>query len=118
MNEISKLIKKMCPNGVKYKSLNEVIDYIQPTKYIINSTEYKSDYKIPVLTAGQTFILGYTNEVDGTYNASFEDPVIIFDDFTTSNHWVDFVFKVKSSALKILIAYCQIINWNCFNHQM
>ena len=31
-----------------------------------------------------------------------ENPVIIFDDFTTSFHWVDFSFKVKSSAMKML----------------
>lgn len=29
-------------------------------------------------------------------------PVIIFDDFTTENKFVDFPFKVKSSAMKIL----------------
>ena len=29
-------------------------------------------------------------------------PVIIFDDFTTDTHFVDFPFKVKSSAMKIL----------------
>lgn len=27
--------------------------------------------------------------------------LIIFDDFTTSNHWVDFNFKVKSSGNEI-----------------
>ena len=31
-------------------------------------------------------------------------PVIIFDDFTTSSQFVDFAFKVKSSAMKILVA--------------
>ena len=30
-------------------------------------------------------------------------PVIIFDDFTTSTKFVDFPFKVKSSAMKILL---------------
>ena len=34
--------------------------------------------------------------------ASPEHPVIIFDDFTTSSHFVDFPFKVKSSAMKLL----------------
>ena len=57
---------------------------------------------MPVLTAGQTFVLGYTNETQGIYEASKGKPVIIFDDFTSGNHWVDFGFKVKSSALKIL----------------
>ena len=103
MSNIDELIKEKCPNGVEYKTLEELCDYVQPTKYIVKSTNYDNHYSIPVLTAGQTFILGYTDEIDGIYNASKEKPVIIFDDFTTSNHWVDFDFKVKSSAMKILI---------------
>jgi type I restriction enzyme S subunit len=54
------------------------------------------------LTEGQTFILGYTNETHGIFEASHHNPVIIFDDFTTAYKWVDFSFKVKSSAMKIL----------------
>ena len=73
--------------------------YEQPSKYIVNSTEYDDSYPIPVLTAGKSFILGYTNETD---NAFDELPVIIFDDFTTATQYVDFRFKVKSSAMKIL----------------
>lgn len=84
------------------KKLADVLSYEQPTKYIVASTDYDDKYDIPVLTAGQSLILGYTNEKDGIYNASFENPVIIFDDFTTSFHWIDFPFKVKSSAMKIL----------------
>ena len=103
MSKIDELIKKLCPNGVKYIKLNELLDYIQPTKYIVQNTKYKEEYDIPVLTAGQTFILGYTNEKQGVYNANKKNPVIIFDDFTASKHWVDFKFKVKSSAMKILI---------------
>lgn len=102
MNEIEKLIAELCPNGVEWKELGEVVDYEQPTKYIVKSKEYSDDYSVPVLTAGQTFILGYTNEGNGIYPASKEHPVIIFDDFTTAIKWVDFEFKVKSSAMKIL----------------
>ncbi|MDY6019229.1 MAG: restriction endonuclease subunit S [Anaerococcus sp.] len=87
---------------VEWKSLGDLLDYEQPTKYIVSSTEYRDSYKIPVLTAGQSFILGYTNETEGIYKANKKYPVIIFDDFTTGNHWVDFEFKVKSSAMKIL----------------
>ena len=81
------------------KRLKEILDYEQPTKYIVESTEYNDNYNTPVLTAGKTFILGYTNEKNGVYSNS---PVIIFDDFTTANHYVDFDFKVKSSAMKLL----------------
>ena len=89
-----------CP--VEWKELWEVVDYEQPTKYIVSSKSYADSYEIPVLTAGQSFILGYTNEKDGIYHASKNNPVIIFDDFTTSKQWVDFKFKVKSSAMKML----------------
>lgn len=102
MSKLEELIQKLCPNGVEYKELGEVLFYEQPSKYIVTSTDYKDEYSTPVLTAGQTFILGYTNETNGIYKASKENPVIIFDDFTTSFHWVEFDFKVKSSAMKML----------------
>lgn len=102
MTYIEDLLKEHCPNGVEWKTLGEVVDYEQPTKYIVKSKEYSDDYSVPVLTAGQTFILGYTNEETGIYPASKEHSVIIFDDFTTARKWVDFEFKVKSSAMKIL----------------
>lgn len=101
-SHIEQLIQDLCPNGVNYMPLGEVLDYEQPTKYIVKSTEYDDAYDTPVLTAGQGFILGYTNETDGIYKASKANPTIIFDDFTTSYHWVDFNFKVKSSAMKML----------------
>lgn len=104
LKKIEKLINDKKNNiEIKYISLNDVLDYVQPGPYIVSSTEYNDNYKYPVLTAGLTFVLGYTNEEDGHYMASHENPVIIFDDFTTSSHWVDFEFKVKSSAMKMLI---------------
>ena len=75
--------------------------YEQPTKYIVENTNYEQS-GIPVLTAGKTFILGYTQENFGIKQANKNNPVIIFDDFTTSSHLVDFPFKIKSSAMKIL----------------
>ena len=86
---------------VEWKTLGLVTDYEQPTKYLVTSTNYSDDFPVPVLTAGKTFILGYTDEADGVYKAS-ENPVIIFDDFTTANKWVEFDFKAKSSAMKMI----------------
>ena len=82
--------------------MGELFKYEQPQAYIVESTEYDDKNDIPVLTAGQSFILGYTDEQFGIKKASSEKPVIIFDDFTTSSHYVDFPFKVKSSAMKLL----------------
>lgn len=83
----------------KKMRLDEVLNYEQPTKYIVESTDYDDSFQTPVLTAGKSFILGYTNEYEGIFT---NVPAIIFDDFTTSFHYVDFPFKVKSSAMKIL----------------
>ena len=83
------------------KKLVEVLDYEQPSKYIVSSKNYSDDYKTPVLTAGKTFILGNTDEKENIFPAE-KLPVIIFDDFTTAIKFVDFPFKVKSSAMKIL----------------
>lgn len=81
--------------------IEDLLKYEQPTKYIVESTEYDEKNEIPVLTAGQSFILGYTNEKNNIFPGD-KEPVIIFDDFTTSVQYVDFPFKVKSSAMKIL----------------
>ncbi|MDQ8815764.1 restriction endonuclease subunit S [Streptococcus ruminantium] len=102
MTYIDEMMKELCPDGVEWKELGEILNYEQPAKYIVSAKEYSDDFEIPVLTAGQTFILGYTNETNGIYSASKDTPVIIFDDFTTAKKWVDFDFKVKSSAMKML----------------
>ncbi|RAX54638.1 hypothetical protein CCY99_02425 [Helicobacter sp. 16-1353] len=87
------------PANWEVKRLGECLEYEQPTKYIVKTTHYSNSYKTPVLTAGKSFILGYTNETEGIFS---KIPVIIFDDFTTATKFVDFNFKVKSSAMKIL----------------
>ena len=79
--------------------LGELLPFEQPTAYIVKSTDYSDAYATPVLTAGKSFILGKTNETDGIFD---QLPVIIFDDFTTATQFVNFKFKVKSSAMKIL----------------
>ena len=87
------------PRGWAVCHLEDILDYEQPQAYIVNSTDYSDEYDTPVLTAGKSFIIGYTNETNGICDRL---PVIIFDDFTTDSKLVDFPFKVKSSAMKIL----------------
>ena len=84
------------------RKLGKIFNYEQPTKYIVKSTEYDDTFNTPVLTAGKSFLLGYTDEITGIKNATVENPVVIFDDFTTGSHYVDFPFKIKSSAMKLL----------------
>jgi type I restriction enzyme S subunit len=83
----------------KIQKIEDVLDYVQPTQYIVKDTQYNDSYDIPVLTPGKSFLLGYTNEKEGVFD---DIPTIIFDDFTTAFKYVDFPFKVKSSAMKML----------------
>lgn len=93
---------------MEYKEyeLGELLYYEQPTPYIVESTDYNDTYETPVLTAGKSFILGYTDEKEGIYD---QLPVIIFDDFTTASQYVNFKFKVKSSAMKILTPVTELV---------
>lgn len=87
--------------------LGDILSYEQPTKYIVETEDYNDKYNTPVLTAGKSFILGYTNESENIYQNL---PAIIFDDFTADSKFVDFPFKVKSSAMKILTCNPEIVD--------
>jgi len=98
MSEIMKNTS-VVPDGWSIVSLGDVLQYEQPYYYTVTSDDYNDIAGTPVLTAGKSFLLGYTTEVENVYNNL---PVIIFDDFTTDSKFVDFPFKVKSSAMKFL----------------
>ncbi|SPZ83485.1 EcoKI restriction-modification system protein HsdS [Sphingobacterium multivorum] len=113
----SKIIEelKLLKNTIRYQlyeqilnqenelvQVKDALNYEQPTKYLVTNTDYSSDISlIPVLTANKAFVLGYTDEEYGIYD---KGQCIIFDDFTMDVKFVDFLFKVKSSAIKILTA--------------
>lgn len=87
------------PKGWAICRLEDIVEYEQPTAYIVSSTDYDDSYPTPVLTAGKSFLIGHTNDEEGIFSNL---PCIIFDDFTTDSKLVNFPFKVKSSAMKIL----------------
>ena len=107
--------------------VQDYVIYEQPQKYIVHDSDYLPYSKslIPVLTANQSFVLGYTSENDGIYK---KGDCIIFDDFTNESKYVNFPFKIKSSALKILqtkeglllkffYEYLQFLNFAAINHK-
>lgn len=89
-----KYYRKWIDNQVK-----NCLKYEQPNKYIVSNTEYNDKNSTPVLTANKGFILGYTNETNNIYE---KGDVILYDDFTMDIKYVDFPFKIKSSAMKLL----------------
>ena len=91
------------PSNWNIVEILEVLEYEQPSKYLTNNINKVNNLNnTPVLTANKAFVLGYTEDQDGIYNP--DNPVIIFDDFTTASKYIDFRFKIKSSAIKILTA--------------
>ena len=102
LKELNDLLIRRLTNGKTPNFyIGDIIDYEQPTSYIVESDKYVTHGKTPVLTANKAFILGYTNEENGIYD---KGDCIVFDDFTLDYKYVDFPFKVKSSAIKILTA--------------
>ena len=87
------------PEGWEAKTFAELLAYEQPGEYLVQSTDYSGHSGVPVLTAGKSFVLGYSDEREGICRSL---PVVLFDDFTTASRYVDFPFKVKSSAVKLL----------------
>ena len=108
INKLQSLIKGIRNNvfGKLRKSvgfnamISDVLSYEQPQPYIVENTEYTAE-GTPVLTANKAFVLGYTSETNGIYD---KGDCIIFDDFTLDCKYVDFPYKIKSSAIKILTA--------------
>lgn len=62
MNYLEKLLDGA---EMEWKPLGKVTQYDQPTKYLVKTKDYNDEFKTPVLTAGKTFILGYTDETKG-----------------------------------------------------
>ena len=97
----TKVFKQLESNCEYWTEIGNMLQYEQPSKYLVASTEYSDSYATPVLTANKAFILGYTDEEFGIYS---KGECVIFDDFTMDVKFVNFPFKVKSSAIKILTA--------------
>jgi len=95
----ARVFKQLESNCECWTEIGNMLQYEQPSKYLVASTEYSDSYATPVLTANKAFILGYTDEEFGIYS---KGECVIFDDFTMDVKFVNFPFKVKSSAIKIL----------------
>jgi type I restriction enzyme, S subunit len=102
-----KVLENTIPKGWEKKKIKDLLNFERPDNYIVKSDSYTTTAKTPVLTANKSFILGYTDEDFGICKNL---PAIIFDDFTTDSKYVDFPFKIKSSAIKILRSKNQDVN--------
>jgi type I restriction enzyme S subunit len=63
MSEIMKNTS-VVPDGWSIVSLGDVLQYEQPYYYTVTSDDYNDIAGTPVLTAGKSFLLGYSTEVE------------------------------------------------------
>lgn len=87
-------------NYKTYK-FQEVIEKVSSKSYQINSSEYLSEGKYPVVDQGKTKIIAYSNLSDKLFSCPNEG-VIIFGDHTREVKFIDFDFIIGADGTQIL----------------
>ena len=78
MSKLDDLIAELCPDGVEYKELGEVLKN-NNAKNNISKKDYKDVGSIPIIDQSQSYISGYTDDISAIPPAL---PSIIFGDHT------------------------------------
>ena len=99
MSKLEELISELCPDGVEFKSIENLSRTLTP-KIKIKSNDYLKVGKYPVIDQGQNFIGGYTDEE----NVFPKGEYIIFGDHTCVVKYVDFAFAQGADGIKIVEA--------------
>ena len=99
MGKLDDLITELCPDGVEYKTIEQVFFTISAPRKILRK-DYQNKGLYPIIDQGQNFIVGYTDDETsvlelGTY--------VIFGEHTRIIKYVDFQFAQGADGLKILI---------------
>lgn len=103
MNRLEKLIQNLCPNGVKYIEINDLINskiikIISPS-IKIKKNDFFSQGCIPIISQEQEYISGYTNVSD---EKIVKDEYVCFGDHSEHIKYVDFKFVQGADGLKII----------------
>ncbi len=103
MNKIEKLIDELCPQGVEFREVKELLNSklivtVSPPKKLTKK-HYKSSGNFPIVDQGQDFIVAYTNNKN-TVLAKYE--YVIFGDHTELIKYVNFAFAQGADGIKIL----------------
>jgi len=86
--------------------LADAIDIITPPKKL-QTSEYLSEGKIPIVDQSQEFITGYTNDETAIINPA--TPYIIFGDHTCAVKYIEFSFAQGADGIKILSPHEEFI---------
>jgi len=99
MSRIEELIKELCPDGVVYKSLGEILKNNNASDSV-SKKDYKEVGKIPIIDQSQSYIAAYTDNESAVPPAF---PCIIFGDHTRVLKYADKKFAQGDSGTKVFI---------------
>ncbi|MDK2901846.1 MAG: type restriction enzyme subunit [Thermosediminibacterales bacterium] len=106
MSKLDELIAELCPDGVEYIPLGEVLKNNNapnsiPKKY------YKDNGDIPIIDQSQVYIAGYTDDESAVPPIL---PCIIFGDHTRVVKYADRKFAQGDSGTKVFIPVTEDLN--------
>lgn len=103
MSRLDDLVHKLCPNGVHYYTVdelikNKIIVLISPI-YKIKQKEYLEIGSTPIISQEAEYVSGYTNLKDPRLP---NDEYVCFGDHTEHLKYVDFEFVQGADGLKVM----------------
>ena len=106
MSRLDELIAELCPNGVEYIPLGEVLKNNNAPNSI-SKKYYKENGDIPIIDQSQVYIAGYTDDESAVPPIL---PCIIFGDHTRVVKYADRKFAQGDSGTKVFIPVTEDLN--------
>jgi len=103
MTKLEKMIKELCPDGVKYFSVGELIksksvETVTPS-FKIKRNDYKEEGSTPIISQEAEYISGYSDSIDKNIP---QRKYVCFGDHSEHIKYVDFAFVQGADGLKIM----------------
>ena len=100
MSKIDDLIAKLCPEGVEFRELGELLGKVVGSNKKIVKSDIKREGKYPVYTQGANQMPdGYSDDEN---NVVDDVPVILYGDHTNSLKWIDHEFIAGADGVKMI----------------
>ncbi|WP_418706370.1 restriction endonuclease subunit S [Barnesiella intestinihominis] len=91
-------LRREIPQGWSVVPISEILDKYPATKRY-ETKEYLSHGKYPIIDQGDSFIVGFTNEIDHLLT---RHPAVLFGDHSTNVKFLDFDFARGADGTQIL----------------
>ena len=117
MTRLEELIKELCPNGVRFFSIENLIKqsyvYTITPSIKIKRSDYLQVGNTPIISQEEEYISGYCNFVDGNIPLA---NYVCFGDHSEHIKYINFSFVQGADGLKIMTTNSTKINPRYFYH--